>query len=92
MVAEEVGVTLEDASALSLSLFRELMVFLYLKGESVTEVVDDVELLSPPMLSFLMSDVTSDGLTATASVDGRRTGRLTIGTIVSGILCYCVIV
>ena len=87
MVAEEVGVTLEDASALSLSLFRELMVFLYLRGESVT--VADVELLSPPMLSFLISDVRSDGLTATASVDGRRTGRLTIGTIVSGILCYC---
>ena len=87
MVTEEVGVTLEAASALSLSLFRELMVFLYLRGESVT--VADVELLSPPMLSFLISDVRSDGLTATASVDGRRTGRLTIGTIVSGILCYC---
>ena len=77
----------EDKEVLSLSLFRELMVFLYLSGESdklelLVKPLLDTLLLSPPMLNLRSSD-TSVGLTA-GSLEVRLIGRLTIGTNVSG--------
>ena len=50
---------------------------------------EDLSLLSPPMLSFLVAELSSDTLVSTALSEvvlDLRTGRLTMGTMLSGMV------
>jgi len=72
-----------DLTSLGVSLsFCGVHVRLNLPGEAISGEV--LELESPPMLSFLRFSVTS--CLVSVVVEVRLTGRLTIGTMVSGML------